>query len=270
MINFFNIIASISNRTTINAGNPTGKRLYLAAGQSNTTGVIDASSRPQWFIDLGDEFPTVQFMDNPSNIFGNYTLNSAGKYSYEMYLYKLLAEYKDEVIYSIHQDESGTSISPEAKETAAGYWTTRLGDIPAGKKKILPDWESRITTGLNYLNTNSINYDLKCVIWHQGESDSFGQGPALYYDELKALIAEIRTHTNTPNLKWILGGINTSSTSYNQIVQDAKIQIASEDSDVFYVPVLNGTQYLNADSLHFNASGGIDLAEGIFDVIKDF
>jgi hypothetical protein len=47
------------------------------------------------------------------------------------------------------------------------------------------------------------------------------------------------------------------------------MKLATEDSFIKYVEVANGSEYLISDVLHFNASGGQDIANKIFPLIKD-
>lgn len=242
----------------------------LIAGQSNTDAAIPYAQIPQWFIDAGRTIPGINFTKNPGTTFGSYTVAVNADWAYDLFLYKSMIDYlrvsdPTNQMYVIKQSIPGTSISVDAKPTSPGYWDVFFEKIPSNKPAITKEWEKRLITIL--ASGAAANFDIRCVVWHQGESD---QGdPDNYYQNLRNLIWYVRGVLNMPKLMWILGGINTSSTSFNQKVQNAKIKLASEDPYIQYVEVLNGTQYLNPDSLHWNATGAQDFADKVFALIKN-
>lgn len=242
----------------------------LVAGQSNTDGAIPYAEIPSWFVTAGRLIPGVNFSKNPGTGFSTYTVADGSLWAYDLFLYKSMIDYlrtkhSDPTyeMYVIKQSVSGTSISVDAKPTSPGYWDINFEKIPTNKPAITKEWEKRLKTILAAVTT----FDLRCVVWHQGESD---QGdPDTYYQNLNNLIWYVRGVLNMPKLVWILGGINTSSTSFNQKVQDAKIKLAAEDRYIEYVEVLNGSSYLGTDSLHWNAVGAQDFSDKVFNLIKD-
>lgn len=250
----------------------TKKYGILIAGQSNTRGVIPYSELPQWFLDAGRQIPGVRYSNLPSVTFSTFSVAANSIWAYDLFLYKSMIDYLRQKysdpayeMYVIKHSIAGTSISVDAKPTSPGYWDPRFELIPGDKPALTKDWEKRINDILS--GAQGANFDIRCVVWHQGESD---QGdPENYYDNLKNLIWYVRGVLNNPRLTWILGGINTASTSYSSIVQDAKIRLANEDKYIHYVEVLNGAQYLISDSLHWNAVGGKDFADKVFPLIKD-
>lgn len=256
-----------SNLLLFNRGNSdknyeNKKNGYIIFGQSNALGRTPALDLPAWFIANGNTIPNAKFCENDAGTFSNFT--ETGQWSFEVEMYKLLVDYLNDEIYSIKMAEGGSSIT-ELYTAASGHWTPYLENIPSGKHPLMAWLEKRIRLATN---TSGSLFDIKCAIMHQGESEAAAYGD-IYYDILKNVIYYLRGICNNQRLPIILGGINTSSTGYSSLVEGAKLQLASEDIDIYYAPVTNGAGYL-FDGVHFSASGNLDLANSVFNIIKDF
>lgn len=237
---------------------------YMSAGQSNSDGRIPLTERPQWMIDEGNMLPHA--IMNHSDTLNWHTYNNTdffgNTFSYDLLLFKKVLDYlraqpghaTDEIYITKHA-VGGSSLSTN--------WN--VNGIPGDSGNFSNVLKNR------YLNAaaspQAALYDLKALFWNQGESDTTGGADTAYYQNMKNLISYVRSYTGKPSLVFVLCGINTSSVDYNANVQNAKIQIASEDSNVFFAAVANGTQYLNSDMLHTNYLGGNDLATTVFNIM---
>ena len=112
-------------------------------------------------------------------------------------------------------------------------------------------------------------YDVKAILWHQGESDSTFDGPQNYYGNLSALIAHMRGFIaeTTGNeeyreLPFIMGTVPHRSKQYNADVEAAQKRIAEEDPNVYLVDM--SEQTLQKDELHFDATSAEYMAVNVF------
>jgi hypothetical protein len=108
-------------------------------------------------------------------------------------------------------------------------------------------------------------------MWHQGEADR--TQPAAYHDNLRQLVSYLRAciveKTGDPSyatLPFIAGTVNRNSTQYNAVVEQAVLQLATEDPN-FHVVDMSDCK-LGSDVLHFDASGSVDAAQRMFEKLK--
>ncbi|MBR1932249.1 MAG: hypothetical protein IJ841_01005 [Prevotella sp.] len=98
-------------------------------------------------------------------------------------------------------------------------------------------------------------YEVKAIMWHQGESDRNAAGQ--YYENFKTMIAYMRQaiyektgDERARTLPFIFGTVCHSSTQYNATVEKAQLQVAREDPNVHYIDMSDVT--LRSDNLHFD------------------
>lgn len=98
----------------------------------------------------------------------------------------------------IKHADGGTAIDPSCKSSTHGlYWSADKTFLDSntsashGGRSLLKAFERQIDDCLPNLPKK---YDIKCLIWHQGESDQ--KAGNRYYDNLKAVIQHIRQHLN--------------------------------------------------------------------------
>ena len=114
-------------------------------------------------------------------------------------------------------------------------------------------------------------YDIKCLIWHQGESDQ--KAGDRYYDNLKAVIQHIRQHLykvtgkkKYRRLPVICGTYAKDSRQCSQQVVDALYRLERDDKN-FHVVDASDLPLLR-DRLHFNAQGAQTLGQRIYEILK--
>ena len=98
-------------------------------------------------------------------------------------------------------------------------------------------------------------YDVKAIMWHQGESDR--NAASSYYVNFKTMIEymrqaiyEITGDEADKTLPFIFGTICHSSTQYNAQVEKAQLQVAADVPNVYYIDMSDVT--LRSDNLHFD------------------
>ena len=108
----------------------------------------------------------------------------------------------------------------------------------------------------NVLSKLSQGYDVKAILWHQGESDR--KAGAAYYDNLKHLITFLRNEVYKVTgdeadltLPFIMGTVPHRSRQFNSQVEAAQLKLAKDMSNVYVLDLSDAG--LRSDNLHFNA-----------------
>ena len=121
-----------------------------------------------------------------------------------------------------------------------------------GGRSLLKAFERQIDDCLPNLPEN---YDIKVLIWHQGESDR--NAAASYYQNFKTMIAFMRQaiYEKTGDaadlsLPFIFGTVSHRSRQYNAGVEKAQLQVANEDENVHFIDLSDAG--LRSDNLHFD------------------
>ena len=109
-----------------------------------------------------------------------------------------------------------------------------------------------VTSSLQSLTQQGDTYELRGMIWHQGEADS-GLSTTVYKDRLKEFIAAIRTDLKKPELPFLIGEIIQSGSATTRAAQQ---QAAAETPNAAFI----SSVALKADStvVHFDTNGMLD------------
>ena len=241
--------------------------VILVAGQSNADGRVNISELPtdihynycQWSYGSGD-FLKADGHFKP--FFPTVARTALGDcWGFDAIVYYLFEQQLQRPFYVIKQTMGGTAIDTTCtKSTHGWFWS-----VDADKKSLLKAFERQIDDCLPNLPKN---YDIKCLIWHQGESDQ----PAAdrYHDNLKKVINHLRQHLVevTGNVRYtslpvICGTFAKESRQGSKKVVDALFRLQSEDVS-FHVVDANDLS-LQQDQLHFDAQGAIILGHRVFE-----
>lgn len=97
------------------------------------------------------------------------------------------------------------------------------------------------------------------ILWHHGESDSYGGSYKTYYEKLKVIIDTLREELNAENIPLIIGGLGdylgksafgSMCTEYN-LINDELIKFAENENNCYFVTA-KGLD-CNPDGIHINA-----------------
>ena len=255
--------------------------VILTAGQSNADGRVPLAELPeelktykycQWSYGSGD-------FETASGEFSPYSPRVAKpgieqSWGFDAVVYKRLEQLWQRPFYVIKHTDGGTAIDPACKSsTHSLYWSADNAFLDSttsashGGKSLLKAFERQIDDCLPNLPKR---YDIKCLIWHQGESDY--QAADRYYDNLKAVIRHIRQHLYevTGKKKYlklpvICGTYAIGSRQRSQQVVDALMRMEREDKH-FHVVDASDLPLLR-DRLHFNAEGAQTLGQRIYETM---
>ena len=256
--------------------------VILVAGQSNADGRVPMADFPRdieyrfclWSYGSGDfETATGQFTPYRPRVAKPKIERSWG---FDAVVYHKLEQLWQRPFYVIKHTDGGTAIDPSCKSSTHGlYWSADKAFLDSttsashGGKSLLKAFCQQIDDCLPNLPEN---YDFKCLIWHQGESDQ--QAAGRYYENMKAVVAYARKHLvevtgqeKYQTLPVVCGTFAQNSKQGSPIVADALRRLAREDQH-FYV-VEAGDLTLLRDQLHFDAQGAQTLGQRVFDVMVE-
>jgi lysophospholipase L1-like esterase len=253
--------------------------VILTAGQSNADGRVPLSELPdemrdfqycQWSYGSGDfETATGKFSPFSPRVAKPKIEESWG---FDAVVYHKLESLWQRPFYVIKHTDGGTAIDPSCKSSTHGlFWSAdtaflnSTGSASHGGKSLLKAFEQQIDDCLPNLPKN---YDIKVLLWHQGESDQ--KAADRYYENLKAVINHIRQHLvavtgkkKYARLPVICGTYAKGSRMRSQQVVEALYKLAQEDK-YFYVIDASDLPLLR-DNLHFNAQAAQELGQRFFD-----
>lgn len=246
--------------------------VILVAGQSNADGRVPLS-------DLPDEFKTFEYcqwsygsgnFETATGHFSPFSPRVAKpgiemSWGFDAVVYHLLGQQWQQPFYVIKQTMGGTAIDTTCVHSTRGwFWSP-----DAGEKSLLKAFCRQIDACLPHLPKD---YDIKCLIWHQGESDQ----PAAdrYYDNLKDVITYVRQHlaeatgkSRYATLPVVCGTFAKGSRQGSPKVVEALYKLQRDD-DNFHVVEANDLSLLN-DQLHFDAKGAVALGHRVFQRIMN-
>ena len=275
---------------SVYAGQPV--TVIITAGQSNTAGRCYNDSLPGYIKALGGKYQYCQWSytngrtrkADKEGEFRPFWPEMEGRgagawrFAYDAIVYYHVERALQKPFYVIKQAEGGTSIDPACKSTNNHHWSADVAfldsttSVNLGGLSLLKAFESNIDKSIDALKAQGLEPDIKCMLWHQGESD---RGKAVnYYANLKVMVAHIRQHLveKTGNKKYatlpfLCGAVPINSKQYKKQVEDAKQKLAQEDKNFYYIPLERAT--FIGDQLHFDRPTAERLGRAMYNKMLD-
>ena len=181
--------------------------VILTAGQSNTDGRVSNEELPdyikrdgykycQWSFGSGVHSGDGQFEPFFPRI---YNQNKPGRWAYDAVVYFLLEKQLQRPFYVIKESLGGTAIDTLCHSNSNMHWSadsaylSRTTASDKGGLSLLKAFTENIGACIdNHLSKLPEGYDIKAMLWHQGESDR--NQADRYYDNLKAVVAYVRNY----------------------------------------------------------------------------
>ena len=245
--------------------------VILTAGQSNADGRVQVAELPDyvhydyclWSYGSGDYLKATGDFKPFSPTVARKDLGD--RWGFDAIVYYLLEQQWLQPFYVIKQTMGGTAIDTTCTHSTNGWFWS----VDAKEKSLLNAFCKQIDDCLKQL---PVNYDIKCLLWHQGESDMTAAGR--YHDNLQAVITHIRQHLVkvTGRIKYaslpvICGTFAKESRQGSPKVAEALYQLEREDQHFHVVDASDLS--LQSDKLHFDAHGAEKLGQRIFDRMKN-
>lgn len=260
--------------------------VILTAGQSNTDGRVDNEDLPdyikrdgyqycQWSFGSGAHSGNGQFEPFSPRI---YNQNKPGRWAYDAVVYYLLEQQLQRPFYIIKESLGGTAIDTLCQSNSNMHWSaahtylSRTAASDKGGLSLLKAFTENIGACIdNHLSKLPEGYDIKAMLWHQGESDRTQADR--YYDNLKAVIAYVRNYlvVRTGQQKYahlpvICGTFAKGSKQGSEKVVEAMLRLQCEDPNFHVVDASDAT--LQKDQIHFDAAGAELLGKRMYDILE--
>lgn len=278
---FFTAILTIA-ATAAAWAQPEPAPVFIVAGQSNADGRAPSVDLPdyctydhcQWCYDDGSHFRAGAFETYRPY---NWVNGGTEQFAFDAILYHYLQQAYARPFYVVKESLGGTAIDPSCTNSNGGkfwscdpQWYGSQKAVSDGGKSLMKSLEKSFTAArLQTLNALENGYEVKAIIWHQGESDYSNSGPANYYDNFRTLIAHMRNFLymqtrdrRCRTLPFILGTVSERSKQYNATVNAAHRRVAAEDPNVYLVDMSDAA--LLKDGLHFCSTSAERLGVGVF------
>ena len=258
--------------------------VVLVAGQSNTDGRVDNVELPAYIKSDGYRYCQWSFGSGVHSGEGRFEPFTPRNYSqkperwaYDAVVYYELERLWQRPFYVIKESLGGTAIDPRCESNSNMHWSADpdyLASTAASDKgglSLLKAFIGNIGACIdNQLSKLPEGYDIKFMLWHQGESDR-SQADS-YHDNLKAVVDYVRTYLvnktgqqKYARLPFICGTFSKASKQGSPKVAAALYQLQQEDPNFHVVDVSDAT--LGRDQIHFDAAGAELLGKRMFEKI---
>ena len=252
--------------------------VFIYAGQSNADGREFVQNLPD-YIKVGESpyspythLKWASICGNPTaSTFGTRSMKTGERYAFCDVTNYWIDQSATQDFYAIKCAYGGTAIAPGVTAEKLPIWYAdatwmethnayKGDDITQAEYANNNSLTKNLTDGFASLVDNVLaaiegGYDVKAIMWHQGESDR--NAASSYYQNFKTMIAYMRQaiYVKTGDeqdlqLPFIFGTVCRNSIQYSTGVEEAQRQVADEDANVYLIDMSNAT--LREDNLHFD------------------
>ena len=239
--------------------------VFITADQSNAEGRAPSSEKPSCLSHGYKHLKYAFVRSEQDGKFGKYKFGTTFAFC------DVVNHYLDRAIgrdfYAIKCTYGGTAITPGQTEEGKPVWyadsswlanNKAYADGKGGMSLSLALTEGFRQCAERTLSKLRGGYDMKAIMWHQGESDR--KKPDDYYENFKQMILFMREQIyavtgkeKDKTLPFIFGTVPHASRQYNPVIEAAQFKVAQELPNVYIIDLSNVP--LKEDVLHFNAQG---------------
>lgn len=254
--------------------------MILVAGQSNADGRIKPSIAPLPYSNY--TYTQISYCNGVNKTTeGTFTTFDATcdagdkRWGFDAALYGCLETALESNFYVVKQTKGSTAISTSYSSnycwSADATWLSENTSANAEGKSLAKALVSNVKACVQTLQSEGKTADIKCLFWHQGESD---RGYASSYkDNLTTLVAYIRSELATidskyANLPIIVGTISQNSNQYNATIDG--VFRNSGISNFYYIDMATASMYTgDSQKVHFDATSATYLGKQMFNKMID-
>jgi len=262
--------------------------VIITAGQSNTDGRVPSADMPSYLSRYASSgMPGVQWsygnssgwsLTGGAGVFAPYypmceSANDRHRWAYDAVVYYHLSQHLNSTLYVVKESAGGTSIAPASTSSGNRHWSVDaafldtagvvgLSNSASGDhgKALAPALVYNIRRSLATIAANGDTPDIRCILWHQGESDRTPTASAnAYHDNLQAVVKYLRdsivaitSNSDYANLPFICGTVSKKSSLYSNTIEKAQYRLASEMTNFYVIDMQDGTML--EDMKHFDAA----------------
>lgn len=251
--------------------------VIITAGQSNTDGRVPSADMPSYLSAYaGTGMSKVVWsygnsggwsLTGGQGVFAPYypmceSANDRNRWAYDAVVYYNIGQKMSaEKLYVIKHSAGGTSIAPESTSSGNRHWSVDQAYLDtAGSKAMSPALVSNIRACLATIAANGDVADIRCILWHQGESDRTPTASAnAYHDNLQAVVNYLRDslvaitgNSAYAHVPFICGTVSKKSALYSNTIEKAQYRLATEMEQFYVIDMQDGTML--SDMKHFDAA----------------
>lgn len=256
----FLIVSLVSN-----AGEPAS--VFLTAGQSNADGRAKTETLPD-YLKASDAYKYLHYANVTSDCDGTFSAFEFGpRFAFCDIVNYYLGKALKTDFYAVKCTYGGTAIAPGATHEHLPVWyadsawlsnnKAYRGKESGGKSLTLALTDGFTECVATTLSKLTDGYDVKAIMWHQGESDRRKADD--YYDNFKEMITfmrrqiyEVTGDEKDLTLPFIFGTVSHKSKQYSRGVEEAQLRVASELPNVYAIDLSYAD--LLPDVLHFDGA----------------
>lgn len=256
--------------------------VYLTAGQSNADGREYVNKLPSYMKAGYKHLKYKNVTSSSDGNFGSRTFESNGRFAFCDVTNYFIDQAATSDFYAIKCAYGGTAIDTAATYSHLPVWCADStwiannkayrGDINTGKsltKSLTEGFDDCVDVTLGKLDGG---YDVKAIMWHQGESDRSKAGN--YYKNFKDMINYMRNaiyektgKEKDKTLPFIFGTVSHNSKQYSETVENAQKQVAKELENVYYIDMSDAG--LRSDALHFDSAWTEYLGKKMYNMLVE-
>ena len=257
-----------SGSTTASGQEAVPASVFITAGQSNADGRASSEELPDYLRKGYRHLKYAYIRQEQTGKFGKY--KPGATFAFCDVTNHLIDQSSDQDFYAIKCAYGGTSITPgqyKDNETDKPVWYADSAWLTANRPYNITDKGLSLTLSLTEGVAKCVEetlcklkngYDIKAIMWHQGESDY--KKPDDYYRNFKEMIIAMRERIHAVTgmekdltLPFIFGTVPHGSRLYDPIIEAAQLRVARELPEVYPVDLSDVT--LKKDVLHFDGKG---------------
>lgn len=252
--------------SVVSAQNPAS--VFITAGQSNAEGRASLAEKPAYLNKGYKHLKYASVRQVQDGKFGKFKFGNT--FAFCDVTNHFIDRALDSDFYAIKCTYGGTSITPgqySADEKGKPVWYADSAWLAENRAHASTDGGLSLTLSLTdgfrkcvreTLGKIKNGYDVKAIMWHQGESDR--NKPEEYYRNFKDMITFMRESIyavtgdeKDRNLPFVFGTVPHASHQYNPVVEAAQLKVAEELPEVYPLDLSNVS--LKNDGLHFDGKG---------------
>ncbi|MGN1262920.1 MAG: sialate O-acetylesterase [Prevotella sp.] len=257
--------------------------VFLTAGQSNADGRVRVEQLPGYLKDGYEKLHYADVTSECTGTFGKRTFTQPKqRWAFCDVTNYLIEKALDADFYAVKATYGGTAIDTAATYPHRPVWcadaewlgknSAYRGDIATGKsltKSLTEGFAMCVDSTLSKLPQG---YDVKAIMWHQGESDR--SKASHYYKNFKDMICYMRESiwrvtgdSLDLQLPFIFGTVPHHSKQYSKEVEEAQRRVAAELPCVYVIDLSEAG--LQSDTLHFNEEWTERVGKLMFEKLKE-
>lgn len=253
--------------------------VFITVGQSNADGRVYNNQLPSY---LKKGYDYLHYTNVASSSNGKFEKRSFENLKERWAFCDVTNYYIERALesdfYSIKCTYGGTAIDTAATVKTQPVWfadsqwiannKAYRGDVTIGRsltKSLIDGFNDCVDSTFSRLKQG---YDVKAIMWHQGESDRKSAGN--YYENFKDVINYMRTNIynktgdeSDKELPFIFGTVSRKSRQYSKGVEEAQRKVAAELPNVYLIDLSD--MPLGKDVLHFDSAGTEALGKLMFE-----